>query len=487
MMRTLALVLLLSAAATPALAVPGISRQQIITIAKSGVGCPYKWGGTCWDPNNKSWKGADCSGYATVCWQIPSTSKTTDCLPHYYTSSAYKSQSTSWSSISRNDLLEGDLLTSGSHVVIYAGGDKWGSAQVYEARGSAYGIVHRTRSLSSSFVARRRDNLTAGTGPGPTGHPNLSIATNIAPIGGQTVDFCKQGSSSGVFDWHIGQATSVNVDVFNGGQAKADGVRLGLQVAQPYVRVTHWAIYSHPAAGSFALSSVDGIQSVPRTNPGATFTLELKTIAPGETFRVTLQVKATAHSAATSDHPGVKAWISKVEGYYLKSGYFAPPQNNQNLQTYNGGELRSEVGTDVLEPERCDGKDNDCDGKTDEGCPAKPKPKQPDAGNGTSPGQNPGTRPNVSSNPGGSQSVPGQPGGQQNQGTGATGGGVIGGCSFSGGGPALPDLAWMLLLLLLAVTAAGRGATSRRPTPAPPPSCRRSSTDRAAARATARR
>ena len=34
---------------------PEITRDEIIKHAKTGVGCKYVWGGTCWDPNNKSW------------------------------------------------------------------------------------------------------------------------------------------------------------------------------------------------------------------------------------------------------------------------------------------------------------------------------------------------------------------------------------------------------------------------------------------------
>ncbi len=148
---TLALALLIS---LPAYAIPNMTRDEIIAIAKSGVGCRYVWGGTCWDPNNKSWKGADCSGYVTKCWQIPSATKTTDCVPHYYTTSTFQNSSTYWGNISRNDLIKGDALVynsgSAGHIVLYYSGDKWGNAQVYEAKGSAYGIVYGTKYVGSS-------------------------------------------------------------------------------------------------------------------------------------------------------------------------------------------------------------------------------------------------------------------------------------------------------------------------------------------------
>lgn len=171
--RCFALLLGLLLLAPPALAAPpNMTRDGIIDIAKTGVGCPYVWGGTCWDPNNKSWKGADCSGYVTVCWQIPKASKTTDCLSHYYTTYSYYNQTTHWTNISRNDLQKADALVyrkdGAGHIVLYVSGDKWGTAEVYEARGTAYGIVHRQKTVSSSYVARKRNGLVT---PPPPNQP----------------------------------------------------------------------------------------------------------------------------------------------------------------------------------------------------------------------------------------------------------------------------------------------------------------------------
>ncbi len=148
---------------TAGAACPTITRDKVISIAKSGVGCKYVWGGTCWNPKNKAWKGADCSGYVTVCWQVPKASSSTSCLPHYYTTYSYKNTSTHWSSISRNGLLKADALVyntgSKGHIVLYSSGNKWGNAMVYEAMGTAYGIRYRTRYVTSNYVARRRHRI----------------------------------------------------------------------------------------------------------------------------------------------------------------------------------------------------------------------------------------------------------------------------------------------------------------------------------------
>ncbi len=180
----------------PALATaapPQMTRDQIIAIAKTGVGCPYVWGGTCWDTSNKKWKGADCSGYVSVCWQIPKASKTTDCLPHYYSTYHYTSQTTHWTNISRSELKKADALVyrenGAGHIVLYVSGDKWGTAEVYEARGTAYGIMHRMKSVSSKYKARRRNNLKATTPPPVNQPPNGAVnQANCAAISGWAQD-----------------------------------------------------------------------------------------------------------------------------------------------------------------------------------------------------------------------------------------------------------------------------------------------------------
>lgn len=163
---------LLDARGAAACSCPKLTREKIIEIAKTGVGCPYVWGGTCWDPAHKSAKGADCSGYVTKTWQIPSASAVTNCTPHYYNTSTYKSSSTHWSSVSRSSLLKADALVynsgSAGHIVLFEAYTKSsGCYQVYEARGSAYGIIHRVKCPDSSYVGRRRHNLVTPPPPPP--------------------------------------------------------------------------------------------------------------------------------------------------------------------------------------------------------------------------------------------------------------------------------------------------------------------------------
>jgi hypothetical protein len=364
--RLIALLVLLTAGPAAA-AIPSMTRDEIISIAKSGVGCPYVWGGTCWNPSNKSWKGADCSGYVTVCWQIPSASKTTDCLPHYYTTSTFQNSSTHWSSISRDNLIKGDALVynsgSAGHIILYYSGDKWGTAQVYEAKGSAYGIVYGSKSVGSSYVARRRDNIVA---PVPK-YPLMTIKSSIVTISGQERDFCTAGSSSKIFDWKVGQSTEVHVDVKNSGTATALHVKIGIWGEEPYLTIKSWSIYSDwNANGGFVINDTDALQSISHDNPGKSFTLEIGSLSIGETKRIKLKVKAQQYSIGAADHPDVRAWVSHVDNYYEKKSFDATPNNVSDYQKQNGGDLKTYSETDVLEAEKCDGVDNDCDGAIDE-------------------------------------------------------------------------------------------------------------------------
>jgi MYXO-CTERM domain-containing protein len=368
-------------ASTPALAIPSITRDDIIDLAKSGVGSPYVWGGTCWNPQDRNWKGPDCSGYVTKCWQIPSASKVTDCVPHYYTTSGFKSQSTHWKTISRSDLIRGDALNynsgSAGHIVLYESGDKWGSATVYEARGSAYGVVHRVKSVESKYAAKRRDGLATA----PPKVPQVTIAAAVVSIGGQGRDLCTLAGSAGLFDWYVGQKTTVRVLVHNTGDGPATGVRVSLEAVAAYLRVTHWNIMAD-TGGSFVLDTQDGLQSLPHDNPGASFNLDLGTLTAGQRKRVDLTVEALAYSGPSAGAATLRSWVSAITGCYAKSSFDGAPTQNDG-QTQGGGQLRAAARTDVLSGETCDGHDNDCDGQRDEDnvCGGGPTP---DSGGGPS-------------------------------------------------------------------------------------------------------
>jgi cell wall-associated NlpC family hydrolase len=158
-----------------------ISRQGIINVSQTYVGFSYWLGGgrfpAPWDDPQSKDKGscfsssfsghaghfgADCSGFAAKVWQLP------EALPfssnkHPFTTSSYYHQRTHWSAIGRQDTQRADMLVyrsgSAGHSIIYEGGDPWGQAWTYEARGCAWGVVHNLRAISSKYQARRRHGI----------------------------------------------------------------------------------------------------------------------------------------------------------------------------------------------------------------------------------------------------------------------------------------------------------------------------------------
>ena len=66
---------------------PEMAVEDIIAFAKTGIGSPYVWGGGKWDPDDRSWGGADCSGFAAKVWEVPSYVPATTYSHPYYTGS----------------------------------------------------------------------------------------------------------------------------------------------------------------------------------------------------------------------------------------------------------------------------------------------------------------------------------------------------------------------------------------------------------------
>lgn len=164
------------AIATPALACTcrTMIDTSIIDLGRSGVGSRYWWGHACWNPSNRAWGGADCSGFLDKAWQVARPSATTEDYHPYGTWHLFNSNP-HWYSIDRGRAFKGDACGypdpdgSGSmtgHVVLYWFGNPYKIAWVLEAEGSATGIVQHTRDLSNDkwrFI--RRHNLTQTYGP----------------------------------------------------------------------------------------------------------------------------------------------------------------------------------------------------------------------------------------------------------------------------------------------------------------------------------
>lgn len=155
-------------------------RDAAISVAQSGVGFSYWWGGGKWQtsgatssnkgkctgscPNcsHTGQNGADCSGYVAKIWQVPSSNTNIATNSHPYSTSDFFTGTGSgqWGNVSKSSIQKGDALVyrsgSSGHIVIYEKGDAWGQPWTYEARGCSYGIVHNVRSVGSGYKGIKR-------------------------------------------------------------------------------------------------------------------------------------------------------------------------------------------------------------------------------------------------------------------------------------------------------------------------------------------
>lgn len=68
---TLFIFAMLSAPAFAGYSIPTVSRAEILKYGDTAVGTKYVWGGTQWNPDDKSELGADCSGFVQKSWMYP--------------------------------------------------------------------------------------------------------------------------------------------------------------------------------------------------------------------------------------------------------------------------------------------------------------------------------------------------------------------------------------------------------------------------------
>jgi hypothetical protein len=174
------MIALLALLASPAEACtcPTISVEEIIDYAATGVGSNYVWGGGQWDPSNRSWSGADCSGFSAKSWQVPNyTSYKTYAHPYY--TGYFVATTDHWYDVSRGSAEQGDQFvyhrSGAGHVLLFDRGDPWGSFVSYEAKGTAWGIVHASRTCASYYKVQRRHNLDkGGTDADGDGHTDVT-------------------------------------------------------------------------------------------------------------------------------------------------------------------------------------------------------------------------------------------------------------------------------------------------------------------------
>lgn len=141
---------------------PEKTRADIVAYGATAIGSPYIWGGGNWDPADRDFGGADCSGFVCKCWSLDRwTPYRVDYHGPYSTYHLINTPGPHWFEVQRGDLRYGDAIVyrydnnQSGHTYLYLADDGWGEHEVYEARGSDYGIVHRWRSAYSGADATK--------------------------------------------------------------------------------------------------------------------------------------------------------------------------------------------------------------------------------------------------------------------------------------------------------------------------------------------
>ncbi len=149
------------------------TRDDAITRAQGAMGFSYWWGhgawksgaavgscsGNCPSCTHSGSYGADCSGFLAKAWVVPATNSNVSVDSHPYGTIHFNSDTSQWTTISRDSLLKADALVynqdGAGHTFLYESGDGWGSMWAYECKGCAYGCVHNLRTATTTYHAIR--------------------------------------------------------------------------------------------------------------------------------------------------------------------------------------------------------------------------------------------------------------------------------------------------------------------------------------------
>jgi hypothetical protein len=185
----------------------------------------------------------------------------------------------------------------------------------------------------------------ASCAPPPAGKPDIWPSAAIT----DAEDVFSDHASKGVPDVFEGEAHHAWLAVVNKGDAPGKTVNVGVSVAAPWLGATTYLVesdWTHP--GTFTENDSNTSPDNPPHDkpPGATFTLHLGQLSPGETKRVTLGLTAEKYSIGLAASPDVRFWVEDVDDRYHQPGYGDAPTNDGS-QTFAGGTLQVSAPLDV--------------------------------------------------------------------------------------------------------------------------------------------
>jgi len=244
--------------------------------------------------------------------------------------------------------------------------------------------------------------LCQDTGPH---HPLLSMDSGLDAIDGQVPDSHPDGDSAGIFDLEADQTVTARFYVSDDAEAfKSPNVVLGVEAPGSLLTILDWEVLDdfagHDCGEEWCPNDAnDNPANPPHASPGESFDLHLNAMSPGETKMVALTLQYLAPTDGQPPHAPVHVWVKQVEGSYAKTTFDAAPENVDEFQTFNGGDLKQELLLDTWSAPDPDDPAPD---------PDDPSPDPDDPGDPSDPGDDGGITGGcaVSSAPGAGGTVP---------------------------------------------------------------------------------
>jgi uncharacterized protein (TIGR03382 family) len=187
----------------------------------------------------------------------------------------------------------------------------------------------------------------------PPAHALLSLSGTLDAIDGQAPDAHPDGDSAGVFDLESGQTVTARLSVTNAASAQVGReIVVGIDAPGGFLTVVDWEVFDdfagNACGGDWCPNDAnDSPDNPPRQAPGESFELALNAMSPGETKMIVLTLGHATPTDGAAPHAPVRLWVKNVEGAYSKASFDATPDNVDDFQTFNGGDLTQVVVLDT--------------------------------------------------------------------------------------------------------------------------------------------
>lgn len=178
--------------------------------------------------------------------------------------------------------------------------------------------------------------------------PQIRFGFTLDAIAGQEDDFHAEGASQGIRDVYEGQYLYYRVTIENTGTVAAQSVGLGLWHDSDWLTGLWYGVFDKNADGTW--TAFEGTATASAWSFDKYEPVHIGDLAPGQTKQLLVWCFARRESVtANPDHPDLRVWLKHVDNFYEKDDFWAAPNNVNNLQKWNGGDVKAFFEVDVWE------------------------------------------------------------------------------------------------------------------------------------------